>query len=425
MINRLKPKSEFSRNVLTLMTGTTIAQVIPIAISPILTRLYTPEDFGVFALIMAVSLIFSSIAAGRYDMAIMLPKENSDAIHLVYLSIIISLSFSIVLLFILLIFSDEISVLLNNELIKPWLFTIPIIVALTSLYSVLNVYNSRIKKFKTIKNAVITKSIILSLIQVLFGFFKPSSFGLISASIVSGISSNYRLYKNITLDVKEMNLTIKKDQLFFLAKKFKNFPIYSSWSIFASSISLNIVSLFIGSFFSVISLGFYSIMERTLSMPMILIGNSIGQVFFQNAAQEYKEDSKCYLTFRKTFVKLLLISIPLFIFLSLCVEDIFIFVFGEDWKVAGEYAIIMLPLFMIRFIVVPLTFVTVIINKEYISMFIQTGFLILTTGIFTIFYSINYSLKDILTIYSYSASIYYLFFLIFLYLLSRKRIEKQ
>lgn len=425
MINRLKPKSEFSRNVLTLMTGTTIAQVIPIGISPILTRLYSPEDFGVFALIMAVSLIFSSIAAGRYDMAIMLPKKNSDAIHLVYLSIIISLSFSILLLFILVIFSDEISVLLKNELIKPWLFTIPIIVALTSMYSVLNVYNSRIKKFKTIKNAVITKSVVLSSIQVLFGFLKPSSFGLISASIVSGISSNYRLYKNITLDVKEMNLTIKKDQLFFLAKRFKNFPIYSSWSIFASSISLNIVSLFIGSFFSVVSLGFYSIMERTLSMPMILIGNAIGQVFFQKAAQEYKEEYRCSLTFRKTFVRLLLISIPLFIFLTLCVEDIFIFVFGENWKVAGEYAIIMLPLFMIRFIVVPLTFVTVIINKEYISMFIQIGFLILTTSIFTIFYSINYSLKDILTIYSYSASIYYLCFLIFLYLLSRRRIGEQ
>jgi len=50
MINKLKLKSEFAKNVLTLMTGTTIAQAIPIAISPILTRIYTPEDFGVFAL---------------------------------------------------------------------------------------------------------------------------------------------------------------------------------------------------------------------------------------------------------------------------------------------------------------------------------------------------------------------------------------
>ena len=46
MIKRLKPKSEFGRNVLTLLTGTTVAQIIPMASMPILTRLYVPEEFG-------------------------------------------------------------------------------------------------------------------------------------------------------------------------------------------------------------------------------------------------------------------------------------------------------------------------------------------------------------------------------------------
>lgn len=90
MLTKLKPKSEFSRNVLTLMTGTTIAQAIPIAISPILTRIYTPEDFGVFALYMAIASIVAVVATGRYEMAIMLPKKDSDAINIVALSILIS-----------------------------------------------------------------------------------------------------------------------------------------------------------------------------------------------------------------------------------------------------------------------------------------------------------------------------------------------
>ena len=93
MINKLKPKSEFSRNVLTLMTGTTIAQAIPIAISPILTRIYTPEDFGMFALYMSVASILSVVATGRYELAIMLPKKDEDAVNIVALSIIISFSF--------------------------------------------------------------------------------------------------------------------------------------------------------------------------------------------------------------------------------------------------------------------------------------------------------------------------------------------
>ena len=98
MINKLKPKSEFSRNILTLMTGTTISQAIPISISPILTRIYTPEDFGVFALFLAITTIIGSFSNGRYELAIMLPENDEDAINIAGLGFIISSTISIVLL---------------------------------------------------------------------------------------------------------------------------------------------------------------------------------------------------------------------------------------------------------------------------------------------------------------------------------------
>ena len=94
MLNKFKPKSEFTRNVLTLMTGTTIAQAIPIAISPILTRLYTPEDFGVFALYIGIVAILSVFATGKYELAIMMPKDNQEAFSILLLSICISMFFS-------------------------------------------------------------------------------------------------------------------------------------------------------------------------------------------------------------------------------------------------------------------------------------------------------------------------------------------
>ena len=97
MIKRLKPKSEFFRNVLTLITGTTIAQAIPIAISPILTRIYTPDDFGVVALFVAISTIFGSLANGSYELAIILPKKDEDAVNLVVLSLFISIIVSLLL----------------------------------------------------------------------------------------------------------------------------------------------------------------------------------------------------------------------------------------------------------------------------------------------------------------------------------------
>ena len=90
MLNKLKPKSDFTRNVLTLMTGTTIAQAIPVAISPLLTRIYAPEDFGVYALFISLATIFGSVANARYELAIMLPKKDEDAINIFALGFIIN-----------------------------------------------------------------------------------------------------------------------------------------------------------------------------------------------------------------------------------------------------------------------------------------------------------------------------------------------
>ena len=87
------------------MTGTTIAQAIPIAISPILTRIYSPEDFGILALFMAIVMIFGSISNGRYELAIMLPKKDQDAINIFALGLIITLSISILLLIIVILFN--------------------------------------------------------------------------------------------------------------------------------------------------------------------------------------------------------------------------------------------------------------------------------------------------------------------------------
>ena len=128
MIEKLKPKSEFSRNVLTLMTGTTIAQAIPIAISPILTRIYTPEDFGVVALFMAIVMIFGSIISARYEFAIMLPEKEVDAINLVALSILIMIIISFTLFMIIIFNIDLFTKLLKNNELRLWLYFIPLIV---------------------------------------------------------------------------------------------------------------------------------------------------------------------------------------------------------------------------------------------------------------------------------------------------------
>ena len=412
MISKLKPKSEFSRNVLTLMTGTTIAQAIPIAISPILTRIYSPEDFGLFALFIAIASIFGSIANGRYELAIMLPKKDEDAINIFALGFIITLVISLTLLILVILFHDYFVALLNNKEIGIWLYFVPIAVFFTGLFNILNYFNNRKKYYKDIANATIIKSIILAIVQLSIGFIKGGVVGLISGQILSQIFANMRLFKNITKD-KLLISKISKVKMISLAKKYQNFPKYSMPGSLASILSTQLTNILISAFYSVATLGFYSLVQRLLGMPSSLVGASMGQVFFQQATQEKHETGKAINSFKSTIKKLIIIGLPSFGILFFIVEDLFTLVFGEEWRVSGSYAQILIPLFFIRFISSPLSMIYDIFNKLKIELIWQIVLMIGVVSLLYIYRNDNFiEFLKIMTIYAvcmYIISIYLVF----------------
>jgi len=353
-IKKLKAKSDFTKNVLTLLTGTTIAQAIPIAISPILTRIYTPSDFGIVALFMAIVATFGSVANGRYELAIMLPKKEEDAINLFALTLIITTILSLILFIIILFFDKKIALWLGNEDIKFWLYFVPITVFFVGLFNSLNEYNTRIKEYKDIAKSKVIKSIVLASVQLGVGFIKQGVTGLISGQILAQMFANLKLLKNIISNkalIEKISLNSIKAQ----AKRYIKFPKYSLGGVVAGSLSIHFIEILISSFFSVATLGFYALVQKILGLPMSLIGGSIGQVFYQEATQEKHQSGKAIIIYKKTFKKLLILSVLFFGFLYFSVEEIFTFVFGQEWYIAGVYAKIIIPLFFIRFIYVGLS----------------------------------------------------------------------
>ncbi len=407
MVNKLKPNSDFSRNVLTLMTGTMIAQAIPIAISPILTRIYTPEDFGVYALFVAIFSIFGSIVNARYELAIMLPKKDDDAINIFALGFIIASVISLILLVLVLLFNGYITNLLNNDEIGVWLYFVPIAVFFTGLFNILNYFNNRKKNYKDIANATIIKSIILAIIQLSIGFIKQGACGLISGQIVSQLFANMRLFKNIIKD-KALISKISKVKIIALAKRYKDFPKFSMWSILANTLSLHLTNILISSFYSVATLGFYSLVQRLLGMPFTLIGGSIGQVFFQEATKEKEETGKAINIFSSTVKKLFIIGLPSFTILYFIVEDLFALVFGEEWRAAGVYAQIVTPLFFIRFIVSTVSTTTIIFEKQKMSLIWQLSLLFFTISIIYISNLFNIKFIEFLYLFTAMATLHYL-----------------
>jgi len=419
-MQRLKPKSEFSRNVLTLMTGATIAQAIPIAITPILTRLYTPEDFGVLALFIAITTILGSIANGRYELAILLPEKDEDAINIAAIGLLIAATFSFTLLLLTIIFKQQIANLLGNQDIEFWLYFVPFVVLMMGLFNILNYLNTRKKLYKDIAKSNVYKSVGMSSVQLGVGFVKSGATGLISGQILAQIISNYRLAKNAKsyYDTSTVNLPeIKR-----LAKRYQDFPNFSMWAVLANSLSYNLINILISIYYSIATLGYYSLSQKMLGIPATLIGSSIGQVYFQKAIIEKQRTGKVVNTFNKTSKKLLILSIAMFTPLYFILPTVFEIIFGKEWGIAGAYGQIILPFVAVQFVAAALSNTNNIFEKQKIALLWQIGLLILSIGIMLYSILLQVEFFEFLKIFSVSLFCYYGLLLFILWKVSQGKL---
>jgi len=403
------------------MTGTTVAQAIPILISPLLTRIYSPEDFGQLALFMSLASIFGSIVNGRYELAIMLPRKDEDAMNIFVLGLVISSFISIMLLILIVLFHYKIVLLLNNNQIGNYLYFIPVSVFLIGLFNSLSYYNSRKKYFKDIAKATIIKSLILSSIQIVIGFFYNGALGLISGEVISRLSANGKLFLNMTKEKKIFH-NISKIKIYALMKRYKNLPRFSVFATLANTSTFNIVNIYISMFFSLSLLGYYSLVQRVLGTPMSLIGTAISNVFFREATSEKQRTGVAIHTFLSTIKKSILISLPLFIILFFTIETIFEIVFGEEWRVAGEYAKILIPMFFIRFVIVTVSLLETVMERQKVFMLFNIV-LFLTTFMCIVYASFfHIEFKMFLQMISMSIGSTYFGYGIIMYLMAKGKI---
>ncbi len=394
MFNKLKPKSEFSSNVLTLMTGATIAQAIPIAISPILTRIYTPEDFGVFALFLAVTGLFSSVSSGRYDLAIMLPKKDEDAINIFALGMIIITLLSLSLLVLVLLLNEYIAMLLRNEEISFWLYFVPVAVFFTGMFNLLSYFNNRKKNYEDIANATIIKSIMLAMVQLIVGFMKEGASGLISGQIVASWFANLRLLKNILKD-KLLISKISKIKMISLAKHYKDFPKYQVPHAMLNTFSSYIPIYMFTPFFGLTVVGLYSLSTRIIFTPMMILAGASAKVYNQKVTQLYHEDGDVY-GFTVRLLKSLLkkIVVP-FLIIVVFAPDIFGFIFGESWREAGVYTQILSPWLWMVFFAATISFVPSLLNLQKRALLLEiiyTTLRVMAIGIGLLYQSVYIAL---------------------------------
>ncbi|MFC1490173.1 oligosaccharide flippase family protein [Candidatus Latescibacterota bacterium] len=365
----MKIKSEFIRNVITLMTGTTIAQAIPIALSPVLSRLYTPEEFGLFALFASVVGIISVIATGCYELAIVLPEKDEDAINIIALSLILAFIVSAVSFLVICLFNSEISDLLNNPEISIWLYFVPFAVFFIGTYQSFNYWLNRKKQFRKMAYGRITQNTAMAGTKLSLGFGGAGASGLMTGNIFGGFVGTGLLgWLTLRDDSFKLRL-ISKKAIITQAIRYKRFPIFASWSGFLNAASVQVPIILLTSLFSATSAGLYYYSHKLLSMPMSLLGMSIGQVFFQKASEHKDNPEKLKEITFLVYKKLLYIGVLPLALIMVYGDFIFGFVFGSDWVTAGQYARVLSPWILFVFISSPLSTLFDVLGKQKEELF--------------------------------------------------------
>ncbi|MDC0917533.1 lipopolysaccharide biosynthesis protein [Candidatus Marinimicrobia bacterium] len=358
--------SSFGKNVLTLTIGSGLAQIAPILISPILVQLYSPEDFGIFAIFFALTSIFGTTVNGKYDIATVIPKKNTDAINLAAVSLLLSvfLSFILSLIIAIIFIFIDIKSFFNYSNDYLWIIGLPVAVFFTSLFNLLNYFNTRLEKYNDIAKSKVYKSIALAFSQIGLSFLTTGMSGLAIGTILSNLSANIKLAQNIIKD-KSLIAKVTFRDMKLVASEYKIYPLYSNPASLLDIATLQMPLFFIIKISSEATNGYFFLASRIISIPSALIGRSISQVFFQQVSKLESQGRKCMPLLISTIKKLLMIALPIATILFFGAPFLFELVFGKAWLEAGEIAKYLSLIFLIQFPVSSLS--NILSLKEFVK----------------------------------------------------------
>ncbi|HDC5730165.1 TPA: type 8 capsular polysaccharide synthesis protein Cap8K [Staphylococcus aureus] len=389
-----------------------IAQVILIITTPIITRLYSPAEFGEFTIFSNIAMILIPIINARYDLLIVNAKNDRSANILSQISFLISLLILLILIPIL-----AISAWLYPNFILDFIFII-IMLFLVSLTNIFTNYLNKERKYKVLSLINVFRAGSMALLQIIFGLLSLGSLGLIigfSLSYITGITLGYKTFK------KHFNIVRNKEETKALFLENKNQLVYSTPSILLNSLSFSVVVFFIGILYTNTEVGIYGMAIRVLGIPVTIISLGLSKIFMQQANDYYIERGNFRNLLLKFSSTLVIVSIILYVPLYLFSEELVNILLGHSWVDAITVIKIVIPLFVIRLIVSTVSLSVIVLQKQQLELILQALFLIGTTVTFVISKMLNLTFLNFVSINIAVLIVSYMIFFIALYYFAKNK----
>ncbi|WP_019377581.1 lipopolysaccharide biosynthesis protein [Virgibacillus halodenitrificans] len=402
-------KSSQLAGILSLGLGTIVAQSINLLVQPILTRIVTPEEIGIYNFIISMANLIIPIASLKLTMLIVINKDDDEAEILTDVSIITAIVVTILTIFFL-----GIMLLIDNNIFSDigyLVFIIPLIIITNAIRFIFISHNNRYKKYSLISRMDILRELVKGIMQIIFGGISRGAFGLSLGYAISPLlglkfQSNDYIYR-----LKKRNKTSVK-MVLKTYKKYRKHMFYMVPSQFINTFSYTLLNFSVISLFTAKEAGFYSISYMVLGLPLVLISNNVSKVYLQNLRSLTMEGKSIWKNYVIVVGVLSILSIIGFSLLAIIAPNVTEFLFGKGYDESGKYITILCFMFAIRFIASSIMGTYVFFNKQYVDAIFQSLLVMLGLIVHFITDFLNLNIYEYLNLISISYGIIYLLILV-------------
>lgn len=375
------PIADVLSNMAILTSGNIAARAISVVTIPIISRMYTPQDFGALALYASTLSLLAPLSTFRYSMTIPLPRNERSAINLVFLCLAIQLLLAAVVGAFLLLSGERVISFFSMERLIPYWWLVPIGVLGRGTYETFTFWATRVKAFSAIAKTKASQSFFSASVKIGFGFLGIKPFGLLLghlASQVAGLFLLMREFRKADFSFKE---TVTSKKMIFLAKRYSKFPKYQIPSRFLLALAVQMPVFFVAATYGTDIAGLFGMAVTIVALPMQLFGQTLSQAYYGEIARMGKsqigEIRKLSIGLMK---RLFFVSMPFFLIFVFFAPDLFEVVLGEQWIEAGQFAVFLSFYLLAQFISSPFVHTLNVLEMQSLFFLLnatRVGFLFL------------------------------------------------
>ncbi|MCE9664977.1 oligosaccharide flippase family protein [Halomonas sp. M5N1S17] len=404
------------RNMAVLALGTGSAKLIGLAAIPILTRLYTPEHFGVLSVFTALVMILAPVVTLRYVMAIPLPNSDRLAMNLLSLCLVLIVVGTAGLTLLIWALGPWLLPLVSMEALEPYWWLIALGILGTSLYELLTLWATRKKAFKPMARTQVWQVTLGSVVKIGLGLLAVKPLGLLIGQVVQQGGGVVSLTRYFLDSFRQHSRAVSWPRMRFLSLRYLDLPKYRLPSQFLMVFATQAPLLFSAALFGAETTGQLGLALMALGLPIQLFGHTTGKAYFAEISQLGKQQPEKIRRLTVTVIKrLFLLSLAPCVVLLMGGPLLFTLAFGEQWQQAGVFASILSVYLLFQFISSPLVNALTVFDKQKLFLSINLIRTVIIAAVFAAAYHMSLSASVTIAAYSICLALHYLFTLYVVY----------